>query len=335
MRAASSPEAAIPIVKDAHVTLDSPTISAPVAILDGLQGRDCPVCGASERGAQAFLSASVDPARIGALSFASRKAPEYMSFRLVRCETCETVFAAEAPGADALARAYRDAGYDSAEEALYAARTYAQALAPRLGPEHRRGTALEIGAGSGVFLQELLDLGFSEVVGIEPSHEAVAAAPAALRPHLQIGVFEPGAHRPGSLSLVCCFMTLEHVTDPRRLTQAAYDLLEPGGLIAFVTHDYRAPINRLLGRRSPIIDIEHMQLFCPASLRRLLGEAGFGEIGIGAIRNRYPLRYWLRLLPLPGPLKPAGLAALEALGLGQRSVGLNVGNLLSVARKPL
>jgi SAM-dependent methyltransferase len=147
-------------------------------------------------------------------------------------------------------------------------------------------------------------------------------------------VFEPGAHRPGSLSLVCCFQTLEHVPDPRGLTQAAYDLLRPGGLIAFVTHDYRAPINRLLGRRSPIIDIEHMQLFCPASLRRLLGEAGFGEIAIGAIRNRYPLRYWLRLLPLPGALKPAGLAAVEALGLGRRSVGLDVGNLLSVARKP-
>ncbi|PIK73371.1 methyltransferase type 12, partial [Methylobacterium frigidaeris] len=147
--------------------------------------------------------------------------------------------------------------------------------------------------------------------------------------------FEPGAHRPGSLSLVCCFQTLEHVPDPRGLTQAAYDLLRPGGLIAFVTHDYRAPINRLLGRRSPIIDIEHMQLFCPASLRRLLDEAGFGEIATGAIRNRYPLRYWLRLLPLPGPLKPSALAAAEALGLGRRSVGLNVGNLLSVARKPL
>ncbi len=66
-----------------------------------------------------------------------------------------------------------------------------------------------------------------------------------------------------------------------------------------MTHDYRAPINRLLGRRSPIIDIEHMQLFCPASLDRLLGEAGFADIAIRAIRNRYPLRYWLRLRPLP------------------------------------
>ncbi len=319
------------------MTLDRQTLSAPApaAILDRLQGRDCPVCGTPERGARPFLSASIDPARIGALSYASRKVPEFMRFRLVCCGTCETVYAAEAPGAEALARAYRDAGYDSAEEARYAARTYAESLAPRLGPERHGGTALEIGAGSGAFLQELLDLGFAEVIGVEPSHDAVAAAPAALRPHLRIGVFDPTQHAPGSLSLICCFQTLEHVPDPCGLTRAAYDLLRPGGRIAFVTHDYRAPINRLLGRRSPIIDIEHMQLFCPASLRRLLGGAGFGEVAIGSIRNRYPLRYWLRLLPLPGPLKPATLAVAQALGLGQRSVGLNVGNLLSVARKPL
>ncbi|KMO21147.1 hypothetical protein SQ03_04125 [Methylobacterium platani JCM 14648] len=303
-------------------------------MLDRLQNRDCPVCGAPEGRARPFLSASLDPARIGALSFASRKAPEYMSFRLVRCQTCETVFAAEAPEAEALAAAYREAGYDSAEEARYAACTYARALARHLGPAQGRGAALEIGAGTGIFLDELLALGFSEVVGIEPSHEAVAAAPAPLRPHLRVGVFEPGLCRPGSQSLVCCFQTLEHVPDPRGLTREAYALLRPGGLIAFVTHDYRAPVNRLLGRRSPIVDIEHMQLFCRASLHRLLGEAGFEEIRIGTIRNRYPLRYWLRLLPLPGPLKPAALAAAEALGLGRRSVGLNVGNLLGVARKP-
>ncbi|TNC13780.1 class I SAM-dependent methyltransferase [Methylobacterium terricola] len=304
-------------------------------MLDRLRHRDCPVCGAPERDGRPFLSAAIDPARIDALSFASRKAPEYMTFRLVRCGPCETVFAAEAPEAEALAQAYGQAGYDSAEEAVYAARTYAEVLAPHLGPQQRGGTALEIGAGTGVFLRELQAMGFAEVVGIEPSLEAVAAAPAALRPHLRLGVFEPGCREADSLSLVCCFQTLEHVPDPRGLARAAYDLLRPGGLIAFVTHDYRAPINRLLGRRSPIIDIEHMQLFCEASLRRLLGEAGFEEIAVAAIRNRYPLRYWLRLMPLPGPLKPAALAAAETLGLGRRSLAVNVGNLLSVARKPL
>lgn len=309
--------------------------SAAPTILQGLRNRDCPVCGAGEAQAHPFLSASIDPARIGSFSFASRKAPEFMSFRLGRCGPCETVYAIEAPGPEALAHAYREADYDSAEEAIHAARTYARILAPALTREDRDGRALEIGAGTGVFLRELQALGFREVLGIEPSLAAIEAAPADLRPHLCTGVFDPRDHAPASFSLIGCFQTLEHVPDPRALTRAAFELLRAGGLIAFVTHDYQAGLNRLLGRRSPIIDIEHMQLFCPASLRHLLGEAGFESLAIRPIRNTYPLRYWMRLLPLPAALKSAALKGAEAAGLGGRVVGMNVGNLLSIARKPL
>nr|WP_246732866.1 class I SAM-dependent methyltransferase [Methylobacterium sp. BTF04] len=258
-----------------------------------------------------------------------------MSFRLVRCLGCETVYAAEAPSAEVLAHAYAAADYDSAEEAVHAARTYGEALGSKLDGVGRDGAALEIGTGTGIFLRELQRLGFGEIIGIEPSHAAVDAAPPELRDLIRVGVFNPADHAPESLSLVTCFQTLEHVPDPSALTRAAYDLLSPGGAIAFVTHDYRAPINRLLRRRSPIIDIEHMQLFCGSSLHRLLSDGGFEAIDIGAIRNVYPLRYWLRLLPVPARLKAAAIAGADAVGIGGRLIGINVGNLLTVARKPL
>jgi SAM-dependent methyltransferase len=303
-------------------------------LLEGLRGRDCPVCGAAEADSAPFLSASVDPAQIGRFSFASRKPPEFMSFRLVRCRACTTVYAAEAPSADTLAAAYAAAAYDTSEEADLAARTYALALSPHLGADIRAGAALEIGAGTGGFLRELQGLGFRDVVGIEPSHAAVAAAAPDLRHRIRVGVFDPADHAQGSYSFIGCFMTLEHVRDPQALTRSAFSLLAPGGVLALVTHDYRAPINRLLGRRSPIIDIEHMQLFCPGSLRRLLSGVGFSDPTITAIRNAYPLRYWMRLLPLPGAVKAACISGADAVGLGGLRISLNVGNLLTVARKP-
>ncbi|TXN07545.1 class I SAM-dependent methyltransferase, partial [Methylobacterium sp. WL122] len=140
-----------------------------MSLLDDLRGRDCPVCGASQAGSAPFLSASVDPARIGSFSFASRKRPEFMSFRLVRCLTCQTVYAAEAPSAETLADAYAAADYDTSEEADLAAQTYARALAPFLDAGIRDGAALEIGAGTGSFLRELQRLGFRHVTGVEPS----------------------------------------------------------------------------------------------------------------------------------------------------------------------
>jgi len=185
-----------------------------------LQNRVCPVCGASPRDATLFLDASYDPARLGGFSFASRKTPEFMSYRLVRCADCATVYAEAAPPARALAAAYAAADYDSGEEAVLAADAYIAALADSLARMPRRGRALEIGTGTGVFLERLLDAGFAEVVGVEPSATAIAAASPRIRPAIREGIFAEADFAPESFDLICCFMTLEHVAAPRELTEA-------------------------------------------------------------------------------------------------------------------
>ena len=51
----------------------------------------------------------------------------------------------------------------------------------------------------------------------------------------------------------------------------AFRILKPGGAIFLIGHNRRRSLSaRLLGRRSPIFDIEHLQLFSPRSLRQLL-----------------------------------------------------------------
>ena len=304
-----------------------------MSLFDRLEVRSCPVCGADAGHSTIFLEASFDPARLTNASFASRKVPEFMSYRLVRCTDCATVYATAAPPAAALANAYAEAGYDSSVEAALAADTYAAALAGVIAGLPNRGRVLEIGTGTGVLLPRLMAAGFREAIGIEPSHAAIAAASPDVRPLIREGVFVEADHEPASFDLICCFQTLEHVPDPRVLVQSCARLLRPRGALALVTHDYAAPLNRLLGRRSPIIDIEHLQLFCRASLDRLLRDTGFQRRKIEAISNRYPLRYWLRLTPLPGGIKHAIGQALDLTGLGSAGLGVNVGNLLAVGHR--
>lgn len=304
-----------------------------MSLLDHLHGRACPVCGAGAGRATLFLEASLDPARLTAASFASRKTPEFMSYRLLRCAGCATVYAAEAPPAERLAGAYAEAAYDSGEEAALAADTYAAALAPVIATLPRCGRALEIGTGTGALLERLLRAGFAEAVGIEPSHAAIAAAAPAIRGLIRAGVFNEADFAPASFDLICCFQTLEHVPDPRALVQSCARLLRPGGVLALVTHDYTAPLNRLLGRRSPIIDIEHLQLFCRPSLDRLLRDAGLPPQSMRTLVNRYPLRYWLRLAPLPGGVRRTLSSLLGLARAGRVRLGVDVGNLLAIGRK--
>lgn len=275
----------------------------------------------------------IDPSGLDGFAFASRKQPEYMHFRLVACHSCDLLFASPAPAAGALAAAYQQADYDSGDEAAQAARTYialVRAIGPRLA---HASSALDIGAGDGAFLAELLNAGFTDVAGVEPSEAPRLAAPEAIRPLIQPGTFAASAFEGRRFDLVTCFQTIEHVHDPRELCRDVYGLLKPGGAFLLVGHNRRSLSAHLLGRRSPIFDIEHLQLFSPASLHLLLGGAGFTDVSVRPVLNRYPVRYWLRLAPVPAALKTRALRALQG-DLGGFSVTLPAGNLAALGFRP-
>ena len=273
-------------------------------------------------------AASFDAARLGRLSFASRKPPEGMHWRLVTCASCGLVYANPAPDADVLLDEYRAAGYDSAEAARYAARTYAGIVSGLLSRLPDRDAALDIGAGDGAFIESLLALGFSDVVGFEPSPAARQAAPERLRPLIREDAFEPGALAAGTFSLVTCFQTIEHVPDPLGLCRDAGGLLKDGGALVLACHDRRAWSARLLGAKSPIFDIEHLQLFDRHTLRKLLEQAGFEHVVVHTLVNRYPLRYWARLAGIPDRVVRL-LGAAASL-----PVPLPAGNLWAVGYRP-
>jgi SAM-dependent methyltransferase len=294
--------------------------------------RSCPVCGAGDR-AKVFAQAAFDTQALGNFAFSSRKTPEYMHYRLLECQECDLLYANPLPTREALERAYRDAAFDSGEEAKYASFAYA-ALLPditrRLPSLHG---ALDIGTGDGAFLERLLEQGFQGVVGVEPSAAPVASASPTVRGLIRQGAFSPKDFAPGSKSLVTCFQTMEHVYDPLSLCRDAWSILRPGGALLLVCHNRRAVSARVLGERSPIFDIEHLQLFSPRSLRYALEVSGYRQIRTSTLFNRYPLRYWMKLLPIPPKLKASLMSRLRKSRIGALPVRLPAGNLAAVGYK--
>ena len=261
--------------------------------------------------------------------------PEFMSHAMVRCMGCDLVYVNCPPSQKELAENYHVADYDSAEEAEHAADSYIASIRPTLARlSGRLSDALEIGTGTAAFLARLKDHGVANVVGVEPSLAAIDAAPAERKAWIREGIFEEADFAPASFDLITCFMTLEHVQDPGKLVAAALRLLRPGGAFVSVTHDYRGWVNRALARRSPIVDIEHMQLFSARSSRALLATRGFEDVEAHAFANAYRPSYWMRLAPLPRKPKQVIIGLIRQTPLDALRLPFNVGNTMTVGFAP-
>jgi len=294
--------------------------------------RNCPICGIGGQ-SRLFAGANVELKELNEFAFASRKLPEYMHWRLWECGQCDLLYANPAPTAEQLAGLYRDAAFGSSLEARLAARTYGKLLRRIVPHLPDRIGALDIGAGDGAFLHELLDQQFSCVVGIEASSAPILSADDRVRPLIRQGLFQPGTFSEGQFSLVSCFQTIEHLSDPASVVQDAWRILKPGGAIFVIGHNRRALSAKILGRRSPIFDIEHLQLFSPQSLQRLLASAGFRCVSVSPFLNLYPLSYWSQLFPMPGKMKELTLNLLRRSRAGRLMLPLPAGNLSAVAFK--
>ena len=293
--------------------------------------RACPVCGNADD-SRVFAPARFDLDQLDEFAFASRKIPEYMNFRLVICPQCDLLYANPILSMGKIMSAYEQAAFDSQEEAAAAARTYGRILDGFLGqvPAGRDG-ALDIGTGDGAFLAELVKRRFTNVHGIEPSKAPIQAAKEDLRPLIMQGVFNPDDFQKDSLSLVSCFQTFEHAGNPLEIAQGAFKILKKGGAFFVISHNRKALSTQILGRYSPIFDIEHLQLFSFSSVRFLFEKAGFKKIIIKRFLDTYPLNYWMRLAPLPAKRKLISL--VEKMGLSRLRVRIYAGNMAVIGVK--
>jgi 2-polyprenyl-3-methyl-5-hydroxy-6-metoxy-1,4-benzoquinol methylase len=250
---------------------------------------------------------------------------------IVMCRQCGFVYADPRPQSNEVLDIY-----EAVQDPLYVEEregrvlTFEHHLRPLercTGPANGR-RLLDVGAHTGVFVDIATRHGW-DAWGIEPSKWAVEQARAqGLQMHL--GTLEEAAFPAGHFSVVTMWDVIEHVPDPFSTLQAAWRVLEPGGLLVVHTMDIDSLFSRLLGRRWPWYMEMHLFYFSRHTLAAMLNKAGFRVQWMGA-QGRYLQAGYLAsrvtaLVPLVGrPLE----RLVTWLKLHEMALRINLGDLFT------
>ena len=293
----------------------------------------CALCGKNQD-IRELYPATFDITSISKKTYSARRHPDHIHYRLVRCSNCGLIFSNPILPPSVIAGLYKQSVCTYEDQIPYAVQTYGELfedIRPRL-PKHPKD--LEVGCGNGFFLESLQKNGIRDVWGVEPGKQMVDEAPKSLRLRIKNDIFKKKQFAQNSFDVVCCFHTLDHMTDPNLFIQETLRILKPSGFVIVVVHDTAGWSVKLFGERSPIFDIEHIYLFNKQTLRQLFTKHGFVSADVRNLVNTYPLSYWLRMSGFAKGMKTIGEFLLAITGLSKKNISFAGGNIYLIAQKP-
>ncbi|MFH1826927.1 MAG: class I SAM-dependent methyltransferase [bacterium] len=240
----------------------------------------------------------VDPKK-----YISRRLPDKVHFRIVECEKCKMIFSNPVVEEKKILNSYINSDFYPEEDIENLTDVYEYYTDIKI-PKTKRNKILEIGCGNGRLLARLKKLGFKDINGLEPSKKAVAASPINVdQKKIVVDYFKENQFKQSSFDVVVFFQVLDHVVNPNKFLKEVYRILKPGGYVLAIIHNSKSLSAKLLGEASPIIDIQHINLFDKENIRKIFNINNFKVISVFSTFTTYSISYWLKIIPIPKVVK--------------------------------
>jgi SAM-dependent methyltransferase len=218
----------------------------------------------------------------------ARRAFEKYRCQFVRCRDCDTLYMSPRP-----TPALMDDYYSHSENyRLWAEHIFPTSEARRRDKicrplldtiaracaDHQvaPGHLMELGPGFGTFAALALESGaFQRVSAVERTPSmAQACRQHGITVH-EMAAEDVPADFDDPADVLVCFEVIEHVFDPVSFLGTASRLLRRGGLLVLTCPNGNGFDTQVLGAESVAVDTEHVNLFNPASMARLLDRVGY------------------------------------------------------------
>jgi SAM-dependent methyltransferase len=256
---------------------------------------------------------------------------------LRRCPSCALTWRSEFPDSAELAALYGDDYFErwgiDAPERLAEVRamkesTY-RAFFEEIAVYRADGKLLDLGCALGFLLGVARDRGYA-VWGLDLNESAIDEARREFGDRVHAGPLDDGAFPGECFDVVTLIDVLEHVPDPATLLGAVAARLSPGGVAVAVLPDTSSAVARLLGRRWPHYNPEHLYYWSAASLQRFLEGKGWRVLALRrGLRKTFTARYLDHYARALGHRLVPGLGAL-----GRLRLRIPTGEMLVIATPP-
>lgn len=292
----------------------------------------CALCSKKQQ-AKILYPSTLKEENISADTYSARRLPDKLHYRFLKCERCGLIFSSPIFERAKIINLYRESSCNYNEQIPFVTKTYLSLFEKVKQFLSSDPNVLEVGCGSGFFLNELKNYGIKNLYGVEPSPEMVSKADKSIRSNIKIDVFKKNQFPKNFFDMICCFHTLDHMIDPNEFIDESFRLLKKGGCMITVVHDTNGLSVKLFGEKSPIFDIEHIYLFNKKTLKEIFARNKFKTVSVFNIINTYPLSYWLRMSGLSLLVKKIGQKILSVTNLSKINLSLAGGNICIIARK--
>jgi SAM-dependent methyltransferase len=293
---------------------------------NGLERVSCMLCGSD--GARTVWASNIGgddgDARLEEFdyTYASVSLGVQRHHRVVRCVDCGLIYVSPRPtqtgGADVYRR-LRDERYASlrAERVEHFEHDVAELEA--FGP---KGPVLDIGCGSGYFLEAARNRGWDPVRGVELNSWMVELGREA---GLEIngGQLREQRYPDNTFQLVSLWDVIEHMNDPLAELAEVHRVMRSGGLLVLLVPDAESFWARLLGERWWAVIRMHLFYFTRETVTRLLERSGFRVEFVGTYPKRARLGYLNNLFRDQPPIHRSVGAVLDATGLGRLEIAVD------------
>ncbi len=237
---------------------------------------ECWVCGGAS--VTKFKDANYN-GPLTAENFAITDSAYGVTHDIYKCGDCGFLFSPDTPEVLGFYEGLVDEGYeDSRRQRLSQAEGLLKTFCKFLPKGRTRLSLLDVGAGSGILMEEAGKLGF-QTTGVEPSEwlskqarERGLNVLTGVLPHKDVAI--------GSFDAVTLIDVIEHVPVPSQILKDIRPYLKNDGVLFVVTPDVASPMARLLGMKWWHFRLAHIGYFSPGNLKRLARQAGYDVVSL-------------------------------------------------------